>query len=523
MDIELLKKKVESLKNKTKGLNILYVEDEAGLREKASHFLNKIFENVETASNGAEALEKYVGNSYDIVLTDMLMPVMNGLELIQNIRRHSDKQEIIVLSADTDSEILSKCIQLGVTGYLIKPIDFNQVLTVLDQSVDKLNAFRENEIYRTKLESLVNERTQKVLLLQNEQASNYDHVIRSLVKMIEGRDTYTGGHSERVALYSQKIAEAMGYTQEECDLIYQAGILHDIGKITTPDAILLKPGKLSKNEYSLIKNHVSAGYDILSEVPMYSKFVDIIHAHHEHYDGSGYPRFLKGDEIPMAARIMAVADAFDAMTTGRIYKSRKTSAEAISELKELSGVWYDPTVIESALNVLQAFDIVEDISQEPTSEIDYERFAYFYKDPLTHLYNHDYLDFVLRKSKDRDEKICLHLINIKNFTSYNQKHGWSEGDVLLTNFSTYLESEFSNFQIFRIFGDDFALLNTVHQEIDIDKINALPLLSENDLYCEYNHIDLPKTEIISYKDLQSYSPNANDWKKNYSDRLDSPM
>jgi len=509
MDIELLKQKVESLKEKTRGFSILYVEDETGLRNKATHFLNKIFENVETASNGAEALEKFLHDSYDIVLTDMLMPIMNGLELIENIRQHSEKQEVIVLSADTDSETLSKCIQLGVTGYLIKPIDFNQVLTVLDQSIDKLNAFRENEVYKTQLESLVHERTEKVLLLQDEQISNYNHAIRSLVKMIEGRDTYTGGHSERVALYSLKIAEAMGYSPEECDLIYQAGILHDIGKITTPDAILLKPGKLSKNEYSLIKNHVNAGYDILSEVPMYSKFVDIIYAHHEHYDGSGYPRFLKGDEIPMAARIMAVADAFDAMTTGRIYKSRKTSVEAVAELKELSGVWYDPKVIESALKVFQSIDIVEDISQEPTSDIDHERFAYFYKDPLTHLYNHDYLDFVLRKSKDRDEKICLHLINIKNFTCYNQKNGWSEGDVFLTNFSAYLESEFPNFQIFRIFGDDFALLSTLHQEMDVDKINALPLLTENALYCEHHHIDLPKTEITSYQDLQTYSLNAN--------------
>jgi putative nucleotidyltransferase with HDIG domain len=510
MDIELLKKKVESLKVKTKDFTILYVEDEAGLREKATQFLSKIFDRIETAANGAEALDKYLHGSYDIVLTDMLMPKMNGLELIQNIRKHSEKQEIIVLSADTDSEILSQCIQLGVTGYLIKPIDFNQVLTVLELSIDKLNAFRENEIYKTQLESMVNERTEKVLLLQDEQTSNYDHAIRSLVKMIEGRDTYTGGHSERVALYSQKIAEAMGCSKEESDLIYQAGILHDIGKIITPDAILLKPGKLTNNEYSLIKNHVTAGYEILSEVPMYSKFVDIIYAHHEHYDGSGYPRFLKGDEIPIAARIMAVADAFDAMTTGRIYKSRKTSAEAIRELQELSGVWYDPKVIKIALDVLQSVEIVEDISQEPVSYIDDERFAYFYKDPLTHLYNHDYLDFVLRKSKDKNETICLNLINIKNFTSYNQKNGWSEGDVLLTKFSAYLESEFSNFQIFRIFGDDFALLTTTHQEIDIDTINTLPLLRENDLYCEHNHLDLPQTDITSYKDLQNYSMSKND-------------
>lgn len=351
---------------------------------------------------------------------------------------------------------------------------------------------------------MVAERTEKVLLLQDQQAANYDHAIHSLVKMIEGRDTYTGGHSERVALYSRKIAEAMGCDEESCNLIYQAGILHDVGKITTPDAILLKPGKLNDNEYALIKNHVSAGYEILREVPMYEKLAEIIYAHHEHYDGSGYPRSLKGEEIPGPARIMVIADAFDAMTTGRIYKSRKTSAEAIAELRDLSGIWYDPQVIEISLDVLASFDIDLKVSQEPSSFIDDERFAYFYKDPLTHLYNHDYLDFILQKSKDENKHLCLHLINIKNFTSYNQQKGWSEGDQLLREFSAYLESTFPDFLIFRIFGDDFALVKDSHQEIDFDQINTIELLCANNLYCEHNHLDLPQGNIHSYIDLQIY-------------------
>ena len=504
MEMESIKKKIETLKVRSKDFFILYVEDEIELREKVTLFLNKIFDHIDTASNGAEALEKYLQNSYDIVLTDMLMPKMSGMELIQHIREHNEKQEVIVLSADTSADILSSCIQLGVTGYLIKPINFNQVLTVFDISIDKLIAFRENEMYKIQLESMVAERTEKVLLLQDQQAANYDHAIHSLVKMIEGRDTYTGGHSERVALYSRKIAEAMGCDEESCNLIYQAGILHDVGKITTPDAILLKPGKLNDNEYALIKNHVSAGYEILREVPMYEKLAEIIYAHHEHYDGSGYPRSLKGEEIPGPARIMVIADAFDAMTTGRIYKSRKTSAEAIAELRELSGIWYDPQVIEIALDVLASFDIDLKVSQEPSSFIDDERFAYFYKDPLTHLYNHDYLDFILQKSKDENKHLCLHLINIKNFTSYNQQKGWSEGDQLLREFSTYLESTFPDFLIFRIFGDDFALVKDSHQEIDFDQINTIELLCANNLYCEHNHLDLPQGNIHSYIDLQIY-------------------
>ncbi len=503
MTIDILKKKVETLKEKGKYFSILYVEDETSLREKAALFFHKIFDHVDTAADGVEGLAMYRQHQYDIVLTDMMMPKMDGLELIQNIRHYNEKQEIIILSADASSHIMSQCIQLGVTGYLIKPMDFTQVITVVELSIDKLNAFRENEMYKTQLESMVNERTQKVLHLQNQQASNYDHAIHSLVKMIEGRDTYTGGHSERVAFYSQKIAEAMGCTSEECALIYQAGILHDIGKIITPDAILLKPGKLTNSEYSLIKNHVTAGYEILSEVPMYSQFVNIIYAHHEHYDGSGYPRSLKGEEIPILARIMAVADAFDAMTTGRIYKSKKTPNEAINELKQLSGIWYDPKVIEIALDILKSIMVDEHITQEPKSHLDDERFAYFYKDSLTHLYNHQYLDFILQKNKEDQKLLCLNLVNIKNFTSYNRRYGWSEGDILLSQFSEFLASKFSEYQIFRIFGDDFALLSTTHQEINIDTINTLPLLKENNLYCEHIHLDLPNPAINSYTDLQA--------------------
>lgn len=505
MNIEVLKQKAAALKDKAAGFSILYVEDEMNLREKALTFFRKIFDHVDTAADGAEALDMYRSRHYDIVLTDIIMPKMDGLELVEHIRSYNEKQEIIILSADTSSRIMSQCIQLGVTGYLIKPIDFNQVITVVELSIDKLNAFRENEVYKTQLESMVDERTQKVIYLQNEQTSNYNHVIHSLVKMIEGRDTYTGGHSERVALYSRKIAEAMGCTPEECELIYQAGILHDIGKIITPDAILLKPGKLTESEYSLIKNHVTAGYEILVEVPMYSDFVDIIYAHHEHYDGSGYPRALKGDEIPFPARIMAVADAFDAMTTGRIYKSKKTPDEAIDELKQLSGIWYDPRVIEVALDVLKTVDVDRDVNQEPRSVLEDERFAYFYKDALTHLYNHQYLDFILQKNKEEQNPLCLTMVTIRNFTSYNRKYGWNEGDILLRRFSEFLESEFRDFQIFRIFGDDFALLSNTHQEIDIDAINAFSPFQSHNLYCEKVHMDLPNQAIRSYTDLQDHS------------------
>ena len=430
---------ITSLKKKVKNFSILYVEDEKDIQESISKFLHKIFLDVDIANNGEEGLEKYLEKPYDIVITDVLMPKMNGLELIGHIREKNKKQEIIVISANTDAVNFTKSIELEVTGYIIKPMNIDQTLRVLEQSVDKLTMRHENEMYKTQLESMVEDRTRTVVKLQDQLIENYEHAIHSLVEMIEDRDTYTGGHSERVATYSRDIAKELGMSEEECQLIYQAGILHDVGKIITPDSILLKPEKLTEQEYSLIQDHVTAGYKILSQVPMYHELANIVHAHHEHYDGSGYPKGLKGEEIPIQARVMTIADTFDAMTTSRIYKIKKCAADALNELHELSGIWYDPQIIHSAIKVLTQVNLDEMITQEPYSYIDEERFAYFYKDSLTGAYNQYNLDFILQKNADEKKFPCLNILFLRNFTSYNHKYGWDVGDKFLHEFVDYTQ------------------------------------------------------------------------------------
>lgn len=490
------------LKNKAKNISILYVEDEAEVRDRTVGLLNKLFSHIDVAFNGEEGLEKYLQNSYDIVITDILMPKMNGLELISHIREKNKKQEIIVISAYTDSEYLTQSIRLGVTGYIIKPVDINQMMDIFEQSIDKLIAFRENEMYKTELESMVEDRTRTVLQLQEELIDNYEHAIKSLVKMIEDRDTYTGGHSERVAAYSRDIAKEMGLDDKECELIYRAAILHDIGKVVAPDSILLKPGKLTEKEYLLVQEHVKIGYKILSEIPMYQEIAKIVYAHHEHYDGSGYPQGLKGEEIPIYARIMSIADTFDAMTTSRIYKSRKSVSEAITDLSTISSSSYDPHILKSAIKVLKSVTLDKSITQAPNTLIDEERFAYFYKDMLTGAYNQSYLDFILQKNQNEQKSTHLHVLYLKNFSAYNRLHGWKEGDQFLQNFYDYLQSNFSDFKIFRIFGDDFVLLQDRYKELDIDKINNLPILKEVDLSVKYNYFDAMKSKIISFHDLE---------------------
>ena len=431
------------------------------------------------------------------------MPIMNGVELIREIKKLNKTQEVIIVSAFNDSEYLSEAIAFGVTGYIIKPIDFKQILQMLEQSVKKLVAFSENEMYKNHLQELVEQRTHEVVELQKKLTVNFEQTIESLVRMIEERDTYTGGHSERVAKYSYDIAKEYGLSENECENIYTAGILHDIGKVATPDAILLKPNKLTDLEYSLIKNHVSAGYEILSKIEMYSFIAEIIHAHHEHFDGSGYPQGLVGSQIPIEARIMSIADTFDAMTTNRIYKVRMPAKDAIEEIKSLSGQWFDPDLIEAANNALSKIKIDNLITQDPSTIIDEERFAYFYKDALTNTFNHYYLDYLLGKNIVEKQFSCLSIIYLKNFSQYNKENGWSKGDELLIKMSISLQ-ELNNGRgkIFRVYGDDFVVLQDDYNcEINIDAINNFSFLQDNQLYCEVKHFDLTQNSISSYLDL----------------------
>ncbi len=320
--------------------------------------------------------------------------------------------------------------------------------------------------------------------------------------MIEERDTYTGGHSERVAKYSKLIAVEMGYSEDECELIYRAGILHDIGKITTPDSILLKPGKLDSLEYKIIQEHVTMGRKILEKIPMYKTFIKIIEAHHEHFDGSGYPLGLAGDEIPKLSRIMIVADAFDAMTTSRIYKGRKSCSDAIEEIRSLSGKSFHPEVVKSAIKVLSKVIINDNINQLPVTELEKERFVYFYKDQLTGLNNINYLGLILVKNRESKEYRDIAIISIHNFAQYNLDNSWVEGDKLLKEFAQILEDKFPNELLFRIYGDDFIVIGNKNYMTTIEDMLQEDVFKNSQLSISVKKLDLFKDSIFSLKSLE---------------------
>ncbi len=353
----------------------------------------------------------------------------------------------------------------------------------------------------------------EIARLNLELAASYHETIYTFVNMIEQRDTYTAGHTERVAKYCQKIAKAMGVSALERTKIGKAAILHDIGKIATPDSVLLKPGKLNSLDYDLIKLHATAGYEMLSNIEMYKDLAEIIHYHHERHDGKGYPAGLKGDDIPFLSRILTVADAFDAMTTNRIYKPSKQIQEALTEIESLSGSQFDPEVVAAAIKALKDTITPVVVTQAPTTEIEKKRFAYFFNDQLTGLYNEDYLRVFLQNNQNLQEYACLNILHLQNVLEYNKREGWEQGNHLIQNFAVELQEHYPEALLFRAYGNDFALLTRKHFDMAENTSDSFASIAGSEVTIEPQHIDLRKDTTYTLDKLDKIvisSPFAND-------------
>ncbi len=494
---------LKSLKELTKNLKVLYVEDDVSIGQTMVQYLEKFFSVVVYAANGLEGLQKYQLQKFDIVITDLSMPKMNGLDMLEQIKELNESQAVLITTAHSESDYMFGAIKAGIDGYIIKPFDFIQLNRELFKIAQKLQKFKENEKYKLHLQEMVEKKTSELRHLVDFQNDNYEKTLFSMVEMIEQRDTYTAGHSKRVADYSQKIAREMGFSDEDCIMIHQAGILHDIGKIATPDAVLLNPNSLNDIEYKLIQEHVEVSYRLLNNIPMFNALAEIVHSHHERFDGKGYPLGLKGDEILPLARIMIVADAFDAMTTNRIYKARKSIKEALGELVEFSSKQFHPEVVEAALVALKDTEIDENITQLPKSKLEEERFAYFYKDTLSEAYNQNYLDVVLMKNSYDAEYKNIEVFLLKDFSKYNKNNGWEEGDKLLKSIAKMLCKKLPQNLVFRVFGDDFVVVSKEKIELlDIQK--SLDAIMENTkISYRIKSIDLDKVSINKITQIEN--------------------
>ena len=493
---------LKELQKLTKNLSVLYVEDDLAIQKTMVLYLKKFFNIVISANDGLDGLKKYQLQKFDIVITDLSMPKMNGLDMLEQMKEINENQSILITTAHSESTYMFGAIKAQVDGYVIKPFDFKQLNYELFKVSEKLKRFRENEEYKLHLKEMVDDKTSQLSQMMDFQTQNYEKTLFSMVEMIEKRDTYTAGHSKRVAKYCEEIAREMGYTDDKCTMIHQAGILHDVGKIGTPDAVLLNPKKLNKLEYKLIQEHVEVSYKLLNNIPMFKPLSEIVYSHHERYDGGGYPRGLKANEIEPLARIMIVADAFDAMTTNRIYKVRKSVKVALEELVELSSKQFHPEVVQSAIIALRNTVIDKSISQLPQTKLEEERFAYFYKDTLSEAYNQTYLDVILMKNRYDNKFKYMQLFYIHNFSTYNKQYGWKDGDKLLSKISNILCKIFDEALVFRIFGDDFAVISEAKIDLELLKEGLETILQDTNVTYTLKNLDLIKNTITDIRQIE---------------------
>jgi putative nucleotidyltransferase with HDIG domain len=278
-----------------------------------------------------------------VIITDIHMPEMDGLEFLRQVRQRWPDSAVIMLTAVADVETAVACMQLGAVDYIAKPVIVDEVRTRVTRALEKRELTLQNRFYQKHLESRVRQQAQRIreLFLEG---------VQTLAHALEAKDAYTRGHSKRVSWYAVKTAVSLGFTGDELEELRLGAELHDIGKIGTREDVLNKPGPLTPEEFRHIAEHTTLGERILAPLARESpRVLRIVRSHHERMNGSGFPDGLAGEAIPLEARVVGVADAFDAMTTNRTYRALRSPVVAIEELRRCIGEQFDPRVVDAFL------------------------------------------------------------------------------------------------------------------------------------------------------------------------------
>ena len=341
--------------NGNSSYKILAVDDEQGIIDSLSIFLKRSGYSFTGITDPAEAIERIKNEHFDLLLLDFIMTPLHGDQVVEEIRKFNKELYILLLTGHKDlAPPLETIKRLDIQGYCEKSDKFDQLLLLIESGIKSVEQMREIKEINKKLAD-----TYKQL----EQA--YMESIQTLRYTVEAKDTYTRGHSDRVSEYSVLIGEALGLPEEDIKKLKIGGLFHDIGKIGVPDSILQKDGKLSDDEYSEIKNHPSIGAHILSTASIFQDILPIVKHHHERYDGKGYPSQLAGENIPYLARITAVADTFDAMTSKRSYRDSLPLDYVISEFERCKGTQFDPKIADVFLDILKNhYDKLKEIQEK---------------------------------------------------------------------------------------------------------------------------------------------------------------
>ncbi len=350
--------------------SVLFLDDEVNILKALQRLMRSEAMQVLTASRPAEAFELIERYEPQVIVSDQRMPEMSGVDFLASVRDRRSDVVRMMMTGYTDMTIAVEAINRGEIYRLItKPWNDEELKATLRQAFDhydlKAEIKRLNQITREQnfklqdmnrnLEEKVRDRTKQLDGKNRELRTAYIQTIRALAEAIDAKDTYTRGHSERVAVYGSRIGRQMGLRTELIERIYFAGLLHDVGKIGVPDAIITKPDRLDADEYEEIKKHPEIGAKILEPVEFLHSIVPCVRHHHEWFDGSrlGYPDRLAGDQIPLPARVIVVADTVEAMTSDRPYRKALPIDVVVAELHKYSGTQFDPVVVEAFLKLLE--------------------------------------------------------------------------------------------------------------------------------------------------------------------------
>src|SRR5262244_2405915 len=300
---------------------ILVVDDEEPIREIISSMLSAAGYKTRQAASGMEALA--ILNStgeFELVLSDLMMAELDGIALLERAKEKYPDMPVIMVTAVHDISVALAAIRNGAYDYLLKPFEREQLLATVRRALENRRLKMENRAYQTNLESLVAKRTDDLRRAMANLERSYDITLEALGDALDLKDAETEGHSKRVTAFTIAIARAMELPSERVRLIARGAFLHDVGKMAIPDAILRKPGRLTSEEQLLMREHAVKGYQMLRKIPFLAEASEIVYAHQERYDGTGYPRGLRGQDIPLGARIFSVADTLDAITSDRPYR-----------------------------------------------------------------------------------------------------------------------------------------------------------------------------------------------------------
>ena len=337
------------------GYKIIAVDDEEGIVDSLSIFLKRSGYSFTGVTDPMEAIERVKQEHFDLMILDFIMEPIHGDKVVEEIRKFNKELYILLLTGHKDlAPPLETIRKLDIQGYCEKSDKFDQLLLLIESGIKSIAQM--NEIKRINIEL----------------ANTYDKLekayldsIQTLRYTVEAKDPYTRGHSDRVSEYSVLIGEALSLSDDDIKTLRVGGLFHDIGKIGIPDAILLKESKLTDDEYSEIKNHPSIGAHILCNAEVFKDIIPIVKHHHERYDGRGYPSRLKGEDIPYLARITAVADAFDAMTSKRTYRNSLPLNVVKEEIEKNLGTQFDPEIGKVFLDILNnQYPKIEEIQKK---------------------------------------------------------------------------------------------------------------------------------------------------------------